>query len=327
MICTAANLISEARCYLGMPRSMLWAMRASLLCEWFNASQTPSTCEHPLVDDWLARMEADSVALPSDDTIKAVCEFCHDLDRYGLTSKLKVVNPVIPDSIAAMKYPLIWQPSNGVSPFINYGFTDADLTKDGLKGDGESKYMDTGLVPDTQFGPINTSSGMTVYITDTGNLNASPHFHIGAAEEGHLYANSSFSISDSNEELIAGNGRMDAFVESGLGLITTGFHSGSRTAFDLLSYYHGTGSSVLSLTNTNTSSGIPPEDYTKLPGDPVTVALFALDFYDGVDYSLAYYSSARISFMAIHDGLTQPETANLFAAVQKLRMALGGGYV
>jgi hypothetical protein len=43
--------------------------------------------------------------------------------------------------------------------------------------------------------------------------------------------------------------------------------------------------------------------------------------------NINYPTGKRLSFVAFHDGLTLAQSAVLYAAVQKMRMAMGGGWV
>ncbi|MEK7686173.1 MAG: hypothetical protein AAB466_12190 [Verrucomicrobiota bacterium] len=42
---------------------------------------------------------------------------------------------------------------------------------------------------------------------------------------------------------------------------------------------------------------------------------------------IAYPTGKRLSFVAFHDGLTSAESAAFYAAIQKMRNAMGGGFV
>jgi hypothetical protein len=130
--CTAEALIENARCLQCIPQGMQPEVHTMLMCEWENAGT--GLCSDPVVVDWLQRLADDFQPIPSDATITAVCDFCEALRISGIMDKMLVVNPVIPDSFLAMRYPLIYQVGNGNSPFINQNFVAADLNTDGLLG-------------------------------------------------------------------------------------------------------------------------------------------------------------------------------------------------
>jgi hypothetical protein len=62
-------------------------------------------------------------------------------------------------------------------------------------------------------------------------------------------------------------------------------------------------------------------------GNPPNLAMAAWGgWYQSVG-AINYPTGKRLSFVAFHDGLTQAQSAVLYAAVQKMRVAMGGGYV
>src|SRR5512139_2267171 len=118
MDCTPQALIDASACWDAIPPGMQGAVQTMLMCEWREGGGG-EICDDPVVMDWLQRLANDFQPMPSVATINAVCDFCEALRLYGIMDKMLVVNPIIPDNFLAMRYPLIWQPANGNSPWIN----------------------------------------------------------------------------------------------------------------------------------------------------------------------------------------------------------------
>ena len=123
---TVTELLNAAKCLRCIPSGMHPPVQTYEICEW-NEGGEGGLCDDPVVVDWLERLANDFQPRPSDATITAVCDFCTALRISGIMDKMLVVNPIIPDSFLAMRYPLIYQVGNGNSPFINHNFVAANL--------------------------------------------------------------------------------------------------------------------------------------------------------------------------------------------------------
>jgi hypothetical protein len=198
----------------------------------------------------------------------------------------------------------------GNDPWTNVNFAGGDLTVNGLVGDGVSKYLQTGLVP-TSIYSSDLSAGMSVYLVTTTNRDQLP---IGAATGGTAayylgaaYSNAAYFACWNNA--------------SGQGTITaasvgwTGFTSGSRTAANAFSIYTASSTSAFgALVSGATTGGTRPN---------IEIYVMA----NNGSGSVQLWDSSRMSFAAVHAGLSSADTQALYNRVQALRIALGGGYV
>lgn len=315
--CTAQELAAAARCYKCIPPAIKAAVQTYMICKWSEGGQ--GVCDHPVVLDWLARMAADFIPRPSDATIRAVCDFCEELDAVGIMDKMLVVNPIIPDSFLAMRYPLIYQAGNGYSPFINHNFVAADLDGNGIAGDALTKYFDTGFVPNAHWADT-ISGGLTAY-TNSLELGIEPdETEIGVNE---TILGDVFEISI--QTYLSGGAFSDGLVfwkPSAVAAIgeLPGFWSINRIGYTDLALYRADSGTYPPITTVDT-------DATDVSGQTVNQypTWFMSKSTDGA--FAGYCCSKRVSFMAIHEGLTQSEATDFYLAIQNLRMALGGGFV
>lgn len=331
MTCDPQSLLEAARCFGCIPAGMLASVGTNLLCQLTNRPGGLE-CDDPQVIDWLARIDSDPTAIrPPDNVIDAVCVFCKDLRSAGIFNKMLVVNPVIPPtdgtpaSLRAMQYPLIYQPANGISPFINSGFVIGDLTIDGLRGSGtfSDKWMDTRFNPSIQWGNpednTNILAGLTTYEFDISNDPAVGTFEteIGCVDLGsttshlicchHDFAGGFLSYCWSAATGIVVFPRVDI----------TGYYSSNREAIDVFKAYHARSTIPHNLIGQNLADGTV---------DPVPneFEYFMAQNNGGAGIDC---TAKRISFMAIHEALTQSESLAFYNAIQKMRMSFGGGFV
>jgi hypothetical protein len=80
----------------------------------------------------------------------------------GLDRLMVYLDVYVPDNLIAAITPYIKTAGN--NSCVNHNFVLADLTINGLKGDGASKYLDTGCDPLTCF-PSDASAGNGCYIS------------------------------------------------------------------------------------------------------------------------------------------------------------------
>lgn len=305
------ELLRSASCMRCIPKGYLPPIQTSELCEWKDGGT--GGCNNPIVLDWLQRMADNGVTLPRSETIRAVCDFCDGLDAAGLTDKMLVVNPVIPDSLSSMRYPLIWQPANGFSPFLNTAFVAADLNADGIVGDAASKYFNTGFNPSDHWATTD-SAGITLYEYDS-----TPPF-LDTIDCGvDNTANGAFFLSIYDDAVAGQHAQCWDLASDTVAARADipGFYSSNRTSNVLLeiSTESSTVPFVIVATNNANQAGATIPDGS--------VFFMACNTLGAVDR----WNKRRISFMAIHEGLTHPETQEFFDIVQTLRMQLGGGWV
>lgn len=328
MTCDPQSLLEAARCFGCIPAGMLASVGTNLLCQ-LTGRPGGVECTDPQVDDWLARIGADAAAiLPPDNIIEAVCIFCHDLRDAGIFNKMHVVNPVIPPtdgtpaSLRAMQYPLIYTPGNGVSPFINFGFVIGDLDVNGLRGSGtfSAKWMDTRFQTDVQWdNPVtNCFAGLTTYESEISNDPTVNTFEteIGTNDVDTL---NSHQIA-CHHDLFGGflsicwTGATQVLVFPRVDI--TGYYSSNREAVAVFKAYHARSTIPHNLIgqNLNDSSGDPA---------PADVEYFMAQNFGGAGVGC---TAKRVSFMAIHEALTEAESILFFNAIQKMRMSFGGGF-
>lgn len=316
MNCDPSSLMQSARCLECIPPGMQSGVRSYLLCQWANKPSVP-TCTDPYVTDWLNRMVLGGVApgdMPTPDQQQAVCEFCHDLEDAGIDTKMVSVNVVVnvgtANRIDTMRYPLITPALFPV--WVNNGFLAADLNDDGVVGDGLGKYFDTLISPVAHL--TDSTGGLSVYVVDfqTG---------IGAeAEMGSFDSVPNTTINLSTWDILAGAGHSACWVTAGNffgGAQTPDFYSVNRTTAQFFQGYEisvALGVQFLFTDFTNNAGQV-------LPAQNILASAVNNDGLDD------FWSSKRISFFAIHEGLNGFEALDLFNAVQTLRIKLGGGYI
>jgi len=92
---------------------------------------------------WSAQVVVNGGAAPSVNTVRAVAFLYDDLKAAGTFGKFHTLAIFVPDNLTAARTPVI--SNSGDNPYTNNGFVGADLNTYGLKGDGTSKSLDTGV--------------------------------------------------------------------------------------------------------------------------------------------------------------------------------------
>jgi hypothetical protein len=268
-----------------------------------------SPANHSQVANWLARVAANGGATPSPATVTALNTFCNALDAHYVAPFIMALDPIVPDSLIAATTPLFLDPASGNDPWTNSNFVSGDLTVNGLLGNGTTKKLASGFVPSVEF--TGTSGGMTIY-----NFTAS-----GGGTEQDMGENTDGSNCMQLHIDVAGNAICDCYNDSG-GRITAsnsgwkGYLSMNKTASNVFKLYKAnstTAHAQLGSTNTNTS------------GAPGTVEIYCFARNNGAGGTS--FSTKRLSFSAIHFGLTSQQSSDLYNAVQQLRTDLGGGNI
>lgn len=262
---------------------------------------------HPLASDWAARVVANGGAAPSIFTQIAISNFCGALDAAGITNLMIALSVFSPDSLTAAITPLI--KNTGNDPWTNNNFVEGDLTVNGLKADGASKYLNTGEVLTAPF--AGNEGGLSIY-------NTFVNYSSGLIEMG------TFNGSASGIRILAdslGSAAFDCWNAAGGRLSGTpltyglGFISGSRTAASLSTLYTASSTQAFGSAGTNVNA----QSAVTIPSCYV--------FCSNNNGVASTFSYKRLSFAAIHHGLTSVQTEALFRAVQALRQQLNGGYV
>jgi hypothetical protein len=219
------------------------------------------------------------------------------------------------------------------NPMGNNSFVDADVTADGVKGDGSTKSINTAISPSgggagplergpwpNDAAPTVTGAGVAIYVSALYNQPA-PAFGVsgaGAIDWG--YCQNGFT----RELLYASGGGNTVGIEVdtiGNGITSVspgaGYFSLQRTAANACTNYFANTTTPHEILGGNaTTSGTLPA------GDPLM--LFA--GFDACTFGqILYWSSNRISFYARTTGLTEAEDTLLFQDVTDYLNSKGGG--
>ncbi len=267
------------------------------------------------VHNWANKVVVGGGAAVSTTSSNALRTFYSGLNTDSLLYRLVVVNPYAPDNLTAARTPVHWK--SGHMIWTNVAFGESNLTVNGLAGNLTTKYLGTGLNPVAiNYGGFSSiSAGMTI---QTFNIPASASLHDFAVNG--TAANSLFSMANNSGTLnfycwkfITVN--TEFLARAAPSTTWAGYLSGNRTAANAIRLdwvtngvhniaTNGTGvqtGSTASMTNmyahANSQPGLVP----------------------------ASFSDHTISFIALHPGLTQTESSNLWVRVNAMRTAFGGG--
>jgi len=254
--------------------------------------------------------------VPSQNSIRAVERMYNDLGTAGLLTKMLSVNAIVPDSLLAARVPFI--NAGGSQLWANTNFVAADLTVAGLIGNGTSKSLDTGFVPSNSVNSAepNVDFGVTIISPDSSGSNTGVEFG----------SNKTLPSSDNNT-LLALNSGGNTVVEAcgfggGFNISVTqagnGYYSANRLTTTNLKLFFA---------NQATSHAEIGSATTVTPGylSCTQLAFATLDFTLGGSGVPANWTSKRLSFIAIHKGLTLAESATFYTLAAALRATLGGG--
>lgn len=260
---------------------------------------------------WAAQVVTNGGAAPSSTTICAFDTFWSAVVTAGIDSKMLSVNCMAPDSLIAARTPLYKTAGNALWTDAVTPFASGDLTVNGLKSDGANKYLKTGIIPSSHI-PSATSAGLTVYVTE--NPGSAPRGEIGC------YDGNTFLLDVDYSGLVlwdcwnfsTGAGRVEVSGYANW----TGFMSGNRTASNATAVYKAKSSVPFATVGSHTGSG----------GSRPSSEIFAFCIHLGGG-TVSDITTRRLSFVAIHTGLTSGEAQSLYNAIQAMRTTLGGGYI
>lgn len=268
-----------------------------------------SVAIHNKVNDWVQRVQKNGGATPSFYTINALSTFYRGLDNANLTNKIKSLNAFVPDNLIAAITPLV--NTYGNTPWTNNGFVTSDLTIAGLKSDGSTKYLDSGINPSVCM--ITGSGGTSIYCTQDANTHAVGNevgvWTINAAGptfSAYLNADATYNYFDCWNYV---GGRIRA---TPVGVL--GFYSFNRTSTTDSNICRANSTSpyqVLGFGTGQTNIGAPPN---------VSCYVFRMN-------GNATITTKRFSCVAFHDGLSLVDGKAFYDLIQSMRQQLGGGYV
>jgi hypothetical protein len=250
----------------------------------------------------------------SSTTSNALRTFYTGLDTDVLLYKMIVVNPYVPDNLTAVRTPLIWQA--GSQYWTNNNFGSTNLSVNGLAGNTTSKSLGVGINISTLTtrGFSSTSAGatrMVSIILSNNSTHALGTFGTAASSiftvnnySGvvQFYAWKSVNI---NQNFLSWNVPYTNFAS---------YLSGNRTAANAIALYVGTNGTHYLATNATGAQ----------TGDTSTMTNFVTHAISGSS-GIQLWSPDTISFIAVHSGLTQTESSNLYNRVHTMRTAMGGG--
>lgn len=263
------------------------------------------------VGDWVNQVIANGGPAPSANTQAALQTFYNSLVSAGIDGKMIAVNCVVPDSLIAACTPLIHV--FGKTLWTNINFVVGDLTVNGLKGNAVvNKYMKTGVIPSQCFASTSDGGGSVIVVTNTNDTGDQWQMGavVGAAQTFNLYLQDDIGGFQSYNTT-TGFISVD-FAQGGPGI--KGFISGSRTDSTHEFLYQA-------------GDGFPFSQVAG-PGGAPGASLPTVETYvwgTNANGFPSQYANERISFVAIHKGLTQTETEALFNAAYAMRATLGGG--
>lgn len=255
-----------------------------------------------VVADWQARITDAGGAAVAPATVTAVTDFWNAIIAANLESKMMEASCFVPDNLIAAITPLYR--STGFPSYSNTGFVVGDLTVNGLLG-AAGKRLRNFSVPIGATRSL-TSIGLTAYLFTNTN---SGQCVVGSTDGVNQLALQPFN---SNMLWDSWNFTVGAGRASWANL-WTGYLSGNRIAANDSKIYrakstqaHGSVASIV------TSGGSFPN---------TEIVFFA------VNVAGASTHVNRVSFIGVHDGLTEAESSDFFDAIQALRTALGGGFL
>ena len=283
----------------------------------------------PVVVDWVNRVQNNGGAKPSQNTISAVDHFYRGLDATTILGKVKSLCCYVPDNVIACITPLI--KAYGYDPWLNNNnqFVSSDLTVNGLMGNGAGysnqsvvKYLNTGVLG-TNYS--SNTAGLTVYAYTAGLQLGGDG---GTYDAG--YTNSAGSQAVAMSFLWHNSYQLAFFAygESGNAAATYsyspppyyyGYLSGNLASGTNETLYFANSSYPHALVGSSTYTGAAAA---------YPIYVHAVNHTDASPPQITFgASTSRISFVAIHDGLTSNESSQFFNLIQTFRKRIGGGWV
>jgi hypothetical protein len=289
------SLFAAAKCYTCLGLSDVESIELALLSQvsLLNAG----------VIDWLARVSSGGGAIPTTQTQQALSAFLNSTDAAGITGMIEALLICVPDNLVAATTPLI--KGTGNSPWTNHAFTASDLNVYGLKGNGTTKYLETGVTPNASS-LSNTSCGLSTYsFSPSGKADT----EIGCSDG----LGNALQLSISN-----GDNALADCLNVGTQRITqsnpywTGYTCMSRVASNDLRVYsanHFTAHAQLGSTNSTAAANVLP-----------TLPMYA--FATNGNGVLTGVSHKRLRALAIHKGFTSAQSLTFSNALIALNAAL-----
>lgn len=264
--------------------------------------------------DWSARVVQNGGPVPSAATSTAISTFLTSIST--IRTKIKHLNVIAPDSIIAMRTPLIadYGYSVWVPHTIGAGFAET-VGANGWRGYADASngiVYDTGvlcsLIPTFNVG----NGGISAVCPD--NPPAVNNSILTGSANGVTSGGIGFAINYTGGLIKAGVWTTTALIS--IATVGGAFYSVNRNAANDLNWSWGNSSTPYAKTATlaTVNSTAPEATLTIAAGGGNTTAGYVL-------------APQSLSFMAVHDALTVAEGTILFNAVKALRTSFGGGFV
>jgi hypothetical protein len=282
------------------------------------SNELASALTHPSATAWKNAVIAAGGGTPSSSIVAAYSVFFYGLDADGFTYSgaspdIVFYNALYPTSIIGAMIPQI--DASGVA-WTNRNFVLADLTVNGLKGNGTNKSIGTGYLSQTYWTDI--SAGLSAMVSLAAAENT---YDMGI---GGNNVNSQFGLECnwSDTKTYFECWRFDApnlITGTPPASPTVGFWCANRTSANAgAMYFAKTGSPIASI---GTMAGA--QNGAANMGGVFTLELFAINSTG----TIGSWSTKRLSMVAGHKGFTLAQATKLFNRSQTLRTALGGGSV
>lgn len=246
----------------------------------------------------------------SEAQLQAFSDFCDALDTASISGKMISVMVFWRDLTTA--FTPLYQ-VGGNDPWTNNNFVVGDLSVNGLKGDGSTTYLDSGFTGTDLFTVSNAGLSLMVYehvspsgaATEFGGDDFVNYFQLRTAYGADPILADAFCYSGEAESYAPSVSYSPSPI--------TGMFSLNLTSATAFAFYHGTAAGNLTTLGTNATEQTHVSDTN----------LFSHCYNS--QGSASTFTLARISFIALHSGLTLGEAQDLYDAAYALRTALGGG--
>jgi hypothetical protein len=260
------------------------------------------------VINWRKRAIGFGSAHISTTTMKATDFLYKEMKKTGLLFKMKSVVGFCPCNLIAATTPIYY--THGNAPWTNTSFTDSDLNIHGLKGDGTTKHLNTGLNPTTMYTSDN-SAGITLYATESTD---GEHRDFGCDTAG------SYNPAMMAYVTYLGTAYWDAYN------FNTGRVSAANSVYTgYISFNRASASSqTIHRFNSRLSHSLLASG-TGAPGTRPNLVLYC--FAGNESGTTTLRSAKRFSFAAVHEGLTEDESRTFSWIIQNYRVKLGGGFI
>ncbi len=289
------------------------------------------------VNNWTGTLNSTGATVPNNDILNALTAFYNGLGADGLLSSMLFVMPMPPNSVGfvgpstsaqdkAMLTPFIM--NVGINPVAGAGLNPNNGNKDGYIGQPGNNFSLDPIIDITTAYSNDISAGITIY-NMSGDDGAS-------GGEGHADFGCFSGLGPLNEFALwsneGNNGQFSCWNDSTGGVVSgafptsnfSGYVSGNRIgANDLRIFCANSGNAhaqIGSTVTTASSSG------RIVGGNIFNHPFIYSENFQNYNGSAIGHSGKRLSFFALHTGLTQAQSLLFYNRVQTMRMAFGGGF-